>query len=670
MRAATMLVSSVLALLLAVGGAGATTLPRPARPARPAPARATARASAQSAAALRAIAIAEDQRRLAGGELLSFLKHSDPAVRARATLAVGRLQDSTSVPAVKPLLKDPDARVRREAAFALGQIGQHSARAALEEALGDRDPEVVDLSLEALGKLGDKAATPRVTALLGSRDPLLRGDAAIALWRLADASALGSLLAHLGEPVADVRWKILYALEKQKDARRIGVAVTPLLHDPDPLVRAHAARTLGRAKVPGVTAALLQALEDRDGAVVVNALRALQLIADSTDAGTAGRIARRLPHPDPSVRVTAATVLGDRFAWTAAPVGDAAAVASVLMLSTQDYDAATRGAAARALLAHVGLDAWSRVAPMMEDSCVYVRTAVLDGFRQMPSPEIADHAQQVADVLYASLRRVRPLFERMTAAEIAGTLVARASGRPYARMFESLVANLRAGLEDDDVLFAASCAGALGEAGDKVSVERLAAAYAARGKDADADARIGIRDALRTLAGRAFTDSLEKAHPQPAPLASYPDGFERAPAETHAVLTTSAGTIEWRLLGDEAPQTVRNFVTLAKRGYFDHRQVHRVVPDFVIQDGDPTGTGSGGPGYTIRCEYNHERYTSGQVGMALSGKDTGGSQWFITLAPQPHLNGRYTIFATVTKGLDVAKRITQGATIEHVEILP
>ena len=135
------------------------------------------------------------------------------------------------------------------------------------------------------------------------------------------------------------------------------------------------------------------------------------------------------------------------------------------------------------------------------------------------------------------------------------------------------------------------------------------------------------------------------------------------------MIHTSAGDIEWELSGSDAPQTVRNFVVLARKGYFDHACFHRVVPDFVIQDGDPTGTGSGGPGYTIRCEYNALQYDAGMVGMALSGKDTGGSQWFITLSPQPHLNGRYTIFARVTKGMDVAKRVTQGTVIDKVEIL-
>jgi len=129
------------------------------------------------------------------------------------------------------------------------------------------------------------------------------------------------------------------------------------------------------------------------------------------------------------------------------------------------------------------------------------------------------------------------------------------------------------------------------------------------------------------------------------------------------------GNIELAFDSREAPQTVKNFVKLARRGYFDGKAFHRVVPNFVIQDGDPTGTGSGGPGYTIRCEYNMLRYGPGMVGMALSGKDTGGSQWFITHSPQHHLDGRYTIFAHVVRGMDVVGNIVQGDAISRVQIL-
>ena len=164
--------------------------------------------------------------------------------------------------------------------------------------------------------------------------------------------------------------------------------------------------------------------------------------------------------------------------------------------------------------------------------------------------------------------------------------------------------------------------------------------------------------------------SLERAHPPrnaAAPPVS-PD-FAQSPAVKGAVLHTSAGDIAWSFYVNEAPQTVRNFVRLAEAGYFDGLAIHRVVPNFVIQDGDPTGTGSGGPGYTIRCEYNRLRYDAGMVGMALSGKDTGGSQWFITHSPQPRLDGRYTIFARVTAGMDVVWRTVQGDRVLKVDIL-
>ncbi|MEQ1833471.1 MAG: peptidylprolyl isomerase, partial [Candidatus Eisenbacteria bacterium] len=178
-----------------------------------------------------------------------------------------------------------------------------------------------------------------------------------------------------------------------------------------------------------------------------------------------------------------------------------------------------------------------------------------------------------------------------------------------------------------------------------------------------------IRDALRALGGRAFADSVEHANPEPAAPVSRGDEFFAAPAVRGAVLHTSEGDMEWEFFTADAPQTVKNFAALAQKSYFDSAYVHRVVPDFVIQDGDPTGTGSGGPGYSIRCEYNLLRYETGMVGMALSGKDTGGSQWFVTLSPQPHLNGRYTIFARVTRGMDVARRITQGARVYGVTLL-
>src|SRR5262249_36732933 len=196
---------------------------------------------------------------------------------------------------------------------------------------------------------------------------------------------------------------------------------------------------------------------------------------------------------------------------------------------------------------------------------------------------------------------------------------------------------------------------------DTTSVKALVSAFRTRGKDAEPDARNAIHDAIRDLAGAGLADSLARLPASDPGSRSYAADFALPPTVRGPRIRTSRGDIEWSFYGAEAPQTVKNFVRLARRGYFNGNVFHRVVPNFVIQDGDPTGTGSGGPGYTIRCEYNALHYDPGMVGMALSGKDTGGSQWFVTLSPQPHLNGKGTILSHLTAGPDLGERITPGA---------
>jgi len=133
-----------------------------------------------------------------------------------------------------------------------------------------------------------------------------------------------------------------------------------------------------------------------------------------------------------------------------------------------------------------------------------------------------------------------------------------------------------------------------------------------------------------------------------------------------ATVVTNKGPFTIEFLPEEAPLTVDNFVQLARKGYFNGQTVPRVVPNFVIQAGDPRGDQNGGPGYQIRCEINEVPYDRAAVGMALSGKDTGGSQWFVTHSPQPHLDGGYTVFGRVVSGMDVVDRIARGDTIRNV----
>ena len=137
-----------------------------------------------------------------------------------------------------------------------------------------------------------------------------------------------------------------------------------------------------------------------------------------------------------------------------------------------------------------------------------------------------------------------------------------------------------------------------------------------------------------------------------------------------AKMETSKGLIELELYPEYAPKTVHNFVFLAKEGYYDGVVFHRVINDFVIQGGDPTGTGAGGPGYKFKDELvgNPLKHETKFMSMANAGPNTNGSQFFITHSPQPHLDGKHTVFGKVVNGVDVVDAIQQGDRIEKVEI--
>ncbi len=143
-----------------------------------------------------------------------------------------------------------------------------------------------------------------------------------------------------------------------------------------------------------------------------------------------------------------------------------------------------------------------------------------------------------------------------------------------------------------------------------------------------------------------------------------------------ATLTTTKGTIELELYADETPNTVANFEKLANAGFYDGTRFHRVIPNFMIQGGDPyskTGkgrVGMGGPGYTIKCETqrNTHKHVAGTLSMAHAGKDTGGSQFFICHTPQSHLDGVHTVFGQVTKGMDVVNKIGQNDEVQSIRV--
>jgi cyclophilin family peptidyl-prolyl cis-trans isomerase len=284
---------------------------------------------------------------------------------------------------------------------------------------------------------------------------------------------------------------------------------------------------------------------------------------------------------------------------------------------------------------------------------------------------------------------------RGEAAGSLATLVDSSTVRPRARDA------LRGLLTDPDFVVRASALGGLAAGATTADLAAAIDAYELSRRDQDSDARLAfwqLTDSALKRAGNelpeavvrrlaalgAPADPLERIAAARIPRfaawrdsAGTPRALEwyearvreslRTPAPV-AHIQTERGMIELTLFSAEAPLTVYNFTTLARRGYFDGQRFHRVVPNFVVQGGDPRGDGNGGPGYAIRDELNRHRYLRGTLGMALSGPNTGGSQFFVTHSPQPHLDGGYTVFGQLRRGADVLDRIVQGDRIVQIVV--
>jgi cyclophilin family peptidyl-prolyl cis-trans isomerase len=264
-------------------------------------------------------------------------------------------------------------------------------------------------------------------------------------------------------------------------------------------------------------------------------------------------------------------------------------------------------------------------------------------------------------------------------------------------------AALMRGLSDPDYIVRSTVLDALTRKPSAADASAIVDAYERSARDSSNDARISAIHYLAIAWHRdsaAFSPQLreriERLRPSSDPLVraeaagtsvfrgwpstsgtSKPLGWYQSIVRTYvlpslagnrprATIRTVRGDIVLDLFGAEAPITVDNFLRLSRSGYYRGTRFHRVVPNFVVQDGDPRDDGSGGPGYAIRDELNPRRYERGVLGMALSGPDTGGSQYFITHSPQPHLDGHYTIFGRVLRGFSALDAIVQGDAITPV----
>lgn len=609
------------------------------------------------------------------GRLRALLGDRDGAVAANAAYALGLLRDTASVAALADEIRaSPRARdVMREAAWALGEIGP-AARPAIIAALNSRgvDHGTMIQLLLAAAKL-TPVPVGVIRPYLNEGHPSVMWAAAYAIARVRAASGVRDLIqleaspalrkrafvresnAQLAAPYLDfasgaqrTRAEIARGLAKSAAGDSLGdqafAVLLRLAGDPDARVRVNALRSLG-SYGPKARSAVIAGTRDSDANVRVAAAQSMSTIFAKGDS-------------DFSALLAADTALAYRSSLlVSAAQGGLRPNELASWLQSGDWRL-------RAAVASAGGDpadrafAIARAMPLTRDPDPRVRAIAYSAINPPASMPLEDavHAALVSGL------KDPDLFVR-------ANVIALLAEKPAAADFSAVLASYRGSGADssNDARLAA--------------VQYFAALWKRDSVSPPADVRSALlslpvpRDPLERAAGRgvpvfgAWSSVVETPRP-----AGWYEGVLRAVLlpvyrgkPPQATIHTVRGDLRIELFGADAPITVNNFLTLARSGYYRNTRFHRVVPNFVIQDGDPRGDGNGGPGYAIRDEMNRHRYERGAVGMALSGPDTGGSQYFLTHSPQPHLDGHYTVFGRLISGFDVLDRIVQGDLITSVE---
>lgn len=634
----------------------------------------------------------EDRRSLGSGELERLLADGDRGVRRRAALAAGRIGNAALVPPLVERMNDVEPEVRQMAAFALGLLGDTRATERLLAALQDPEVTVRARAAEALGRAGGAGSGAQLARFLLTLLPqphgvvTIRGDdpasardtwivlrlGLFALARMKDSGAAATVLLDDGRSRFDWWAATWTAMRLENPALR--PVLDAAARSADPVSRALAARGLGALKDPSALPALADLARDRDETVVVYALRALAQTGDPAGRAPAAALLRdarvnvlvealkalaALP-PDQSVRGQVAELVGHDV-----PVVRAAALGTLARMDRQDFALVLSGLDpdkswfVRAGLASALGDNADEVSvgllgTLLKDADPRVVAAALGGLRKARGMDAVETLRRHLD---------HPDYGvRAAAAEALAALKAKGES-------PALLASWKRGLGDPDLEARIGIVTALTEQKDSAgnaALQQIAAGDPSRA------VRLQAAAALRAL-GQGAPDAGVEAIERPAldyrlAMAPYDPAPGQALYTPRLLLHTRKGVIEIHLNVVEAPLASAAYIDLARRGYFNGLTFHRVVPGFVIQGGDPRGDGTGGPGFTLRDEVGQRPYARGTVGIALAGKDTGGSQLFIALSPQPHLDGTYPVLGWVAEGMDVADRIQPGDVIDSVDV--
>lgn len=637
-------------------------------------------------------------------------------VRRMTMFAVGEIESAQATAAIIEILNDRalPKEIRARAVEAAGKIAAANPNDGQTKLLSETILKTLDYEDKK------REGTNREVSLLGIT----------AVLRARPAGAEKVLIDFLGYSDPRMRADALNALARLR-AKNAGVEARELLQkDADPIVRANAARVLGAAEDANAFDAFLKAAtNDADSRVRVSAIRALASLKNAKAADALmnrveelikqyARMKTSDEYPKEKSEIleiftTLGRLLADSKNERAVSLFEAFRVMN--KFSSPETEIAYARIAPEKYIADFnskdgGYQNWRAVSAYSQG---------LGEIANSPDAALKTRAGQALTSYAGTMKsKVKPNYQAEINKAFPDAIQSIAALKP-----NNLAEILRGLITNSDVQIRAAVAGLLAnEPATKENTDALKKAFisAMLTDKRENDAQLAILDALYKLDKKESVSSLLLALNAPDYLvrqkavqliqsgdfakempgiptmvasakrtvqpyaaytgtrlgqilntnADYVRAVSRKNGTVKAVLKTWKGDFTIEFFPEDAPLTVDNFIRLARSGYFNGLTVHRVVPNFVMQDGDPRGDGNGGPGWQIRCELNMLPYERGWVGMALSGKDTGGSQWFVTHSPQPHLDGGYTVFGRVGEAdMKVVDNIVRGDKIISVRII-
>ena len=644
----------------------------------------------------------EYSRNADSDKFVKWLNDKNPNIRLKAVESLGRIQDTSTVGLLANKLSDKDVKVREAAAFAIGQLFSPSAEKYLTDAIQQDRAENFRLTLiEALGKCGTRKSFDIIKEFLDSDKYSCEKAASFACGILAyrgsppynNVYSMEVLLSNSQN--TDVQWSSAYGLYRIGLPSSFEKIYMGINDEKKPIVRAFVIKSL---------IAILEVMNTQEFKKQKNHSSMVKSLKLSASPEFFNMVAKLLLNEEWYIRVLDLQLIGilkkrffrEEVIQATKDPHQYVQIEAIRTLKNfnsnltrrelnriykNSNDWRIRG---EALVTHAELSSREALKIIEED------------LQNVKWPENYYFIKSLKSIKDKNLReKSTNLLIQLTETEVKAQKVLALEG--LVDRSEIAVPFLLNMLKTGDPAIITIIATHMSFRKDPSTVEHLIDAYDDLTAPQDIEAMQQIIIALDSIQNQnslAFLKEQLSSAYKPIRQQAY-NAIVRVDTKTNidikninnAALTkwdftpidstikpqinikTSKGTIVIELFPDKAPVTVANFISLVQKGFYKGIYFHRVVPGFVIQVGDPRGDGWGGPGYSIPCEYNNTFFERGIIGMAHAGKDTGGSQFFITQLPQPHLNGHYTAFGKVIKGMDIVDQIMLFDQIENITLL-